>query len=352
VKSQRRWPGESRFHGWLYLFPGLLIYLVFVFYPIIETFRTSFYKWDGFSRERVFVDFQNYISLVTDAQFLKALLNNLVFIIFYSIIPILLGLLLASLLGRKPLPGMTFFRTGLFLPQILSMVVVGVTWRWIFNPNFGLLNVGLRAIGLGAFTRAWLGDFQLALPSVGAVGTWVQYGFCMVLFLAGMQRIPNDQYEAAELDGANEFRAWLGDFQLALPSVGAVGTWVQYGFCMVLFLAGMQRIPNDQYEAAELDGANEFRQLLHITLPSLRAELGVALITTIIAALRVFDLVYVTTRGGPGDSTLVTGFLVYRSAFQQNQLGYASTVATVMTLLIFGISLIILRFQSRDGEGV
>nr|MBP7092370.1 sugar ABC transporter permease [Anaerolineaceae bacterium] len=197
------------------------------------------------------------------------------------------------------LPGMTFFRTGLFLPQILSMVVVGVTWRWIFNPNFGLLNVGLRAIGLGAFTRAWLGDFQLALPSVGAVGTWVQYGFCMVLFLAGMQRIPNDQYEAAELDGANEFR-----------------------------------------------------QLLHITLPSLRAELGVALITTIIAALRVFDLVYVTTRGGPGDSTLVTGFLVYRSAFQQNQLGYASTVATVMTLLIFGISLIILRFQSRDGEGV
>lgn len=299
MKSQRRWPGESRFHGWLYLFPGLLIYLVFVFYPIIETFRTSFYKWDGFSRERVFVAFQNYISLVTDAQFLKALLNNLVFIIFYSIIPILLGLLLASLLGRKPLPGMTFFRTGLFLPQILSMVVVGVTWRWIFNPNFGLLNVGLRAIGLGAFTRAWLGDFQLALPSVGAVGTWVQYGFCMVLFLAGMQRIPNDQYEAAELDGANEFR-----------------------------------------------------QLLHITLPSLRAELGVALITTIIAALRVFDLVYVTTRGGPGDSTLVTGFLVYRSAFQQNQLGYASTVATVMTLLIFGISLIILRFQSRDGEGV
>lgn len=297
MKIPRRWPGESRFHGWLYLLPGLLIYLVFVFYPIIETFRTSFFKWDGFSSARVFVGFQNYISLVTDAQFLKALLNNLTFIIFYSIIPIILGLLLASLLGRKPLPGMTFFRTGLFLPQILSMVVVGVTWRWIFNPNFGLLNVGLRAVGLDAFTRAWLGDFQLALPSVGAVGTWVQYGFCMVLFLAGMQRIPGDQYEAAELDGANEFR-----------------------------------------------------QLLHITLPSLRAELGVALITTVIAALRVFDLVYVTTRGGPGDSTLVTGFLVYRSAFQQNQLGYASAVATVMTLLIFVISLVILRFQARGEE--
>ncbi len=298
MRNLHRWPGESRFHGWLYILPGLLIYLVFVFYPIIETFRTSFFKWDGFSSNRVFVGINNYISLVSDAQFLKALLNNLTFIIFYSIIPIIIGLLLASLLGRKPLPGLTFFRTGLFLPQILSMVVVGVTWRWIFNPAFGPLNMGLRALGLDTLTRAWLGDFQLALPSVGAVGTWVQYGFCMVLFLAGMQHIPDDQYEAAELDGANEFR-----------------------------------------------------QLLHITLPSLRAELGVALITTVIAALRVFDLVYVTTRGGPGDSTLVTGFLVYRSAFQQNQLGYASAVATVMTLIIFAISLVILRFQARGEEG-
>jgi len=192
---------------------------------------------------------------------------------------------------------LTFFRTGLFLPQILSMVVVGVTWRWIFNPTFGLLNTGLRAVGLG-----------------------------------------------------NLARPWLGDFQMALPSVGAIGTWVMYGFCMVLFLAGMQRIPEDQYEAAQLDGAGAFQQFLNVTLPNLRAELGVALVTTVIAALRVFDLVYVTTRGGPGDSTLVTGFLVYRSAFQQNQLGYASAVATVMTILIFVISLVILRFQSRQEE--
>ena len=296
MQIQRRWPGESHFVGWFYILPGLIIYLVFVFYPILETIRTSLYQWDGFSSERTFILFDNYIKLVRDPQFLKALLNNLTFIIFYSIIPILIGLVLASLLGRKPLPGLTFFRTGLFLPQILSMVVVGVTWRWVFNPAFGPLNVGLRAIGLDSLAMAWLGDFKLALPSVGAVGTWVQYGFCMVLFLAGMQRIPEDQYEAADLDGANDFK-----------------------------------------------------QFVYITLPSLKAEMGVALITTVIAALRVFDLVYVTTRGGPGDSTLVTGFLVYRAAFQQNQLGYASAVATVMTALIFVISLVILRFQS-SGE--
>ena len=220
-----------------------------------------------------------------------------VFIIFYCIIPIIIGLILASMLGRNPLPGLAFFRAGLFLPQIISMVVVGVTWRWIFNPAFGPLNMGLRALGLDSLTRSWLGDF-----------TW------------------------------------------ALPAVGSVGTWVQYGFCMVLFLSGMQRIPEDYYEAAELDGANEVQQLLYITLPSLQPELGVALITTVIAALRVFDLVYVTTRGGPGDSTLVTGFLVYRAAFQQNRIGYAAAIATVMTIVIFVISLVILRFQSKSEE--
>lgn len=294
---QHRWPGESRFHGWLYLLPGLIIYLVFVFYPILETIRTSFYRWDGFSSNRIFTGLENYTSLLSDNQFHTALQNNIAFIFFYSLLPILIGLVLASLLGRQKLAGLTFFRAGLFMPQILSMVVVGVTWRWIFNPAFGLLNVGLKAVGLGALARPWLGDF-----------TW------------------------------------------ALPAVGSVGTWVQYGFCMVLFLAGMQRIPDDYYEAAELDGASALQQLRYITLPSLRPELAVALITTIIAALRVFDLVYVTTRGGPGDSTLVTGFLVYRAAFLQNKIGYASAVATVMTAVIFVISLAVLRFQSGSEE--
>jgi raffinose/stachyose/melibiose transport system permease protein len=297
MNHQQRWPGETRFKGWFYLLPGLVIYLVFIFVPILSTIRNSFYNWNGFSSTREFIQWDNYAALMNDPQFFKALGNNFIFIFFYSIVPIMIGLMLATLLGRKPLRGMTFFRTGLFLPQILSMVVVGVTWRWIFNPTFGLLNTALRALGLDSLTRAWLGDFQSALPAVGAVGTWVMYGFCMVLFLAGMQRIPEEQFEAAELDGANGFH-----------------------------------------------------QFLHITLPSLSAEMGVALITTVIAALRVFDLVYVTTRGGPGDATLVTGFLVYRSAFQQNQLGYASAIATIMMILILIISLVILRFQSREEE--
>ncbi len=297
MRSNQAYPGENKWIGWLYLLPGLLIYLGFTFYPILETVRTSFYEWNGFSAQRDWIGLRNYQALFSDTQFISAFLHNLVFILFYCILPVFIGLLLASVLSRKALPGMTFFRTVLFLPQVISMVVVGVIWRWIFNPQFGPLNVLLNALGLNGLTRAWLGDFALALPAVGSIGTWVQYGFCMILFLAGMQHI-SEEY----------------------------------------------------YEASSLDGANAFQQFVHITIPGLRAEIGVALVTTIIAALRVFDLVYVTTRGGPGNATLVVGFLIYRSAFQQNRIGYASAIATILMLIILVISLLIRRLQTGNEE--
>lgn len=297
ARQNAAYPGEWKWKGWLYLGPGLIVYLVFVFVPLIGTLLNSFFKWDGFSANREFILLENFKNLFNDSQFLTALRNNLIFVVFFCVLPIIIGLFLASLLGRTPLRGLTFYRTVLFLPQIISMVVIGVIWRWMFNPVFGPINLILKTIGLGAFTRTWLGDF-----------TW------------------------------------------ALPSVGAVGTWVQFGFCMLLFLAGMQRIPDEYYEASSLDGASAFQQLLSITIPSLRPEIGVALITTIVAALRVFDLVFVTTRGGPGEATLVTGFLIYRTAFVQKNYGYASAIAIILTLVILTISLIIRRFQNQNEE--
>ena len=297
AKVTNKYPGESRWKGWLYLLPALLVYLFFTLLPILETIRSSFYQWDGFSQNRVWIGLANYAELFTDPKFHNALRNNLIFVVFYSIIPILIGLFLASLLSRRKIPGFAFFRTALFLPQVISMVVVGVIWRWMFNPTFGPINSFLRLIGLESLAISWLGDF-----------TW------------------------------------------ALPSVGSIGTWVQYGFCMVLFLAGMQHIQEEYYEAASLDGAGSFKQFIHITVPGLRAEIAVALVTTIIAALRVFDLVYTTTRGGPGETTMVTGFLIYRAAFTTNCIGYAAAIATVLTLIILVISLIIRRFQQRGNE--
>ena len=296
--ESRRYPGESKWKGLLYLLPAFLIYFLFTFIPILKTFRASFFDWNGFTENRTFIGLGNYIDLLSDPLFLKAISNNLVFIIFYSIIPILIGLMLSALLTGQPIPGFNFFRTVYFLPQVISMVVVGVIWRWMFNPVSGPINQFLSLIGLGQFRQAWLGSFQYALPAVGSIGTWVQYGFCMVLFLAGIQQIPTEYYEAASLDGASSFN-----------------------------------------------------QFVYITVPSLKSEIGVAMITTMIAALRVFDLIYSTTRGGPGDSTLVTGFLIYRSAILNNRIGYGAAIAMVLTAIILVLSFLIRRFMTeKQGE--
>ncbi len=294
ISEKRKYPGESKWQGWCYLFPALLVYLLFTFIPILETFRASFYDWNGFSETQTFIGLNNYVNLLSDPLFLKAISNNLVFIIFYSIFPILIALLLSAILTGKPIPGFSFFRTVFFLPQVISMVVVGVIWRWMFNPVSGPINQFFSLIGLDQLRQAWLGSFKYALPAVGLIGSWVQYGFCMVLFLAGMQRIP-----------------------------------LEY------------------YEAASLDGASSFKQFLYITVPGLKSEIGVAMITTMIAALRVFDLIYSTTRGGPGETTLVTGFLIYRSAILNNRIGYGAAIATLLTLIILSLSLLIRHFMAE-----
>ncbi len=289
-KSWERW-----YTGYLYLLPGFLIYALFVLWPIGDTLRYSFYDWDGLSPEK-FVGLSNYVTLTGDTVFLTALRNNLVFILFYSLLPIALALVLTGLLTHRPLRGMNVFRVGLFVPQVMSMVVVGVTWRWIYRPD-GPANDALRLLGLSDWARPWLGDFTFALPAVGVVGTWVEIGFCLVLFIAGVQRIERAIYEAAQLDGAN----------------------------------GIQ-------------------QFWYVTLPSLRAEISVALITTLIAALRVFDLTYVTTRGGPGNSTMVAALYIFRNAFQINRVGYAASLAVVLTILVLVISSIVLIVRERESQ--
>ena len=293
ARSRGYKPGERPWTAYLYILPGFIIYAVFVLWPIVDTLRYSFYEWTGFSSPS-FIGLDNYIKLYSDDIFRTALVNNLWFIVFYTVFPIVIGLFLTALMTRRRLPGMTLFRTGLFMPYVMAMVVVGVVWRWIYNPATGPLNQALRAVGLDALARPWLGDFDLALPAVGVVGTWVQFGFCMVLFIAGVQRI---------------------DEML--------------------------------YDAAKLDGANEWRQFWHITLPGLRNEISVAMVTTLIAALRIFDLVFVTTRGGPGNETMVVALHIYRNAFAINRVGYAAAIAVVLTIVIVIISVGVLALRQK-----
>lgn len=290
--SGRR-PGERPFVSWLYILPAFAIYALFVLAPIVQTLRYSFTDWDGFSTP-TFTGLKNYSTLWTDEIFQIAIRNNLLLIVFYTVIPIALALLLTALLTRRPVKGMNIYRAGLFLPQVMSTVVVGVVWKWIYNPTTGPLNVVLRGAGLGDLAKPWLGNFQTALPAVGFIGSWVSYGFAMVLFIAGVQRIDEDLYDAAKLDGAS---AW--------------------------------------------------QQFLAVTLPSLRNEITIALVTLLIAALRTFDLIFVTTRGGPANRTMVVSLEIYQNAFSIGRVGYAAALAVVLTAVILIVSWLVLTLRLR-----
>jgi raffinose/stachyose/melibiose transport system permease protein len=285
----------SPYRAYLFILPGLIIYALFVLIPIFSTVRYSFFDWTGFS-EPTFIGFQNYIELTTDRDFIKAISNNFFFVIFYTIIPILLGLFLTSVMTRSKLKGLAIFRTGLFIPQVMSPVVVGIIWRWLFTLD-GPINQLFANLGLDS---------------------WV--------------------------------RPWLGDFTFAPLAVGAVGSWVQYGLCMVLFLAGAQAIDEELYDAAKVMGANALQQFRYVTLPGLRQQLLVAFVLTFIAALRVFDLVFVLTNGGPGKQTIVTSFLVYQQTFQRNRAGYGAAIAVTLAILIIVVSATVNWLQSRNDD--
>lgn len=276
-----------------YLAPALVVYGVFLLFPIARAAQFSLFDWDGLGAS-TFVGLDNYVTVFQDGQLREAFGHAFVLIFFFSILPLAIGLVVAAVLNRATVKGLGFFRTVLFLPQVIAMVVVAVAWRQIYAPD-GVLNGTLRALGLGGLTRPWLGDYTLTLPAVGLVGTWVATGLVIVLMLAGMARIPREQYEAARLDGANAVHEFFA-----------------------------------------------------VTLPSVRGEVTVALTLTIIAALKTFDLVYVTTRGGPGTSTTVPSYEIYRRAFEIGDVGLAAAVGIVLTVVVLAITAVINRVGDRS----
>jgi raffinose/stachyose/melibiose transport system permease protein len=271
------------------------VYAAFLLYPLVRSAQISLYEWDGLTLA-TWAGLSNYAEVWTDPALRAAFGHALLLMVFFALIPLALGLALASILNRGRVHGLSLFRTVVFLPQVVAMVVIAVAWRRVYAPDGGL-NTALEAVGLGSLSRAWLGDY-----------TW------------------------------------------ALPAVGFIGTWFETGLVTVLLLAGMGRIPVDLFEAARLDGAGPVREFLAVTLPSVRGEVAVALTLTVIAALRTFDLVYVTTRGGPGQSTSVPSYEVYHRAFELGRVGSAAAVGVSLTLVIFVISFGITRVAER-GDG-
>ncbi|MFF1820943.1 carbohydrate ABC transporter permease [Kribbella sp. NPDC058245] len=279
-------PGEPRRVGYLYILPALLVYGAFLLYPLIRAVHLSLFEWDGITLGK-FVGLSNYADVVRDAGLRAAFGHALVLIVFYAVLPVVIGLALATVLQRARVRGLGFFRTIVFLPQVVAMVVVAVAWRNIYSPDGPLNDV---------------------------------------------------------LGGS---RGWLGDYTFALPAVGVIGTWVETGLVTVLLMAGMARIPAERYEAARLDGAGPVAEFFAVVLPAVRGEIAVAVTLTVIAALRTFDLVYVTTSGGPGTSTSVPSYEVYHRAFELGQVGSAAAIGVCLTVLIFAITLGVNRLADR-----
>ena len=181
-------PGDPRNIAWLYVLPGLAFYVLFTLAPLLHTVYYSLFSWDGLT-EKTWIGLANYREALQDEVLHSAFLHSAILIGYYAVLPVIVGLLLTAALTRTTIRGFRFFRTTLFLPQLIAGVVIAQAWTWIYDAN-GPLNRALELVGLGSLARPWLGDFSWALPSIGAIGTWVTFGLCMVLFVAGVQAIP------------------------------------------------------------------------------------------------------------------------------------------------------------------
>jgi raffinose/stachyose/melibiose transport system permease protein len=280
-RGRRRFRWNEGYIGFVYLLPAGAFFLTFVLTPLIQTFNLSLWDWSGLQgAPSTWVGLDNYREILSNPESLSALSHSMVFILTFCVIPVTLGITFAALFSRQKIAGLVFFRTIVFLPQVIASVVIGIAWRWVYQDR-GTLN-------------QFLGFF-----------------------------------------GIESTRGWLGDFDWALPAVGIIGSWVMTGLCMVLFLSGVGRIDSDLYDAVRVDGGGAFREFFSVTLPGLRPELTVATTITIIAALRTFDIVFVTTKGGPGKATIVPGTEIYRLAFRENQIGEAATMAVVLAVIVF-----------------
>jgi len=286
---------DGRLSGWLFVLPALAAYAVFVLWPLVQTIRYSLYQWDGVLPAK-WVGLDNYKTVFTDHQLLGILGHAFELMIYFSAVPVVLGLAVATVIRRIAARRIgSVARAVLFLPQVVPLVAAGIAWSWILSTN-GVANQFLSAIGLGGVTRAWLGDFGTALPAVGMIGAWVLLGLCTVLLSAGMSKID--------------------------PTL---------------------------YEAAQIDGAGPFKEFQKVTLPALRQEIGVCVTVTVIAALSAFDIVYISTRGGPGTQTMVPGLEIYQLAFFNREVGLASALAVVLMLLVLACVLPI-QWLARRGD--
>ncbi|WP_368505167.1 carbohydrate ABC transporter permease [Alkalihalophilus sp. As8PL] len=263
----------------LFVLPALLVYSVFILYPIIATFNYSMYNWNGVQAEKTFIGLANYTTLFSDSTFWQALQNNMLLVLVSVFVQIPLGLIMALVLF-SPIMGKKFLNVIFFLPYLMSTVAIGLLWIFMYDPINGPVN--------------------------------------QIVQLFGFNAIP-----------------WLADKNTAMIAILIVVIWQFSPFYMILFKAAMVGIPDELYEAASIDGASELQKFFYVTLPALIPTFVTSSILAIVGSLKAFDIFYIMTGGGPGGATEILGTYMYKQGFINFSMGYASTIAAVMFLIAF-----------------
>ena len=292
-RRRRRRPGGG-LSPWLFALPALLVYVVFLVYPSITSLFFSLTDWDGLSPTYNIIGLQNYLDMTKDPVIATALKNNAIWTVVTLTVPLVVGLALAILLNGK-VRGKPVLRLIFYTPAVLPLVSIASIWGWLYNPQYGAINEFLRVIGLGALAQPWLGQDSTALAAV------------------------------------------------MVPAI-----WVRVGFPMLLYLAALQGISTEMYEAATVDGATRSQQFWYITMPSLRPAHYIVLALSLIDSFKVFDLIYAMTYGGPGTATQVMGTWMYANVFQYYQAGYGTAIAVVVTVIAIVVSIPYVLSQTRE----
>lgn len=277
----------------LFMLPAFIVYSLFVMVPMLGSFYFSFTDWNGLNPKYNFVGINNYQALIHDSEVWIALKNTIVFAVLVTVIQNVLSLLLAVLVDGSSWVK-RFLRVVYLIPALLSALAIGYVWSYLYNPVQGVINMALQNIGLENWGQDWLGDPKWSMYSVVFTNIW----------------------------------QWMG-------------------LSMIIYLAGLQAIPGDLYEAADIDGASNWSRFVKITFPLIAPAFTVNILISIIGSFKVFDIIYVMTKGGPGTATESLAILLYKKAFNFNEMGYGTAIAIVMFLIILIISIFQLRILRR-----
>ena len=297
AKSQKKKSTGFGITPYLFVIPGMLLFFLIAVIPIFQTFGLSFSDWDGvkaFSSINI-IGLDNYKTVITGQEFLIALKNNMIWALVSVTVPIAIGLVQAAVIVNSNVKCKNLFQLLLFLPQILSSMIMSIMWLTIYDPASGLLNEALKMIGLDSFAQPWLGDKSTAI------------------------------------------------YALLVMSI-----WTAYGFNTVIYCTAIRSVDQAMYEAAKIDGANFLQTFFRITIPSISKTTTTLLLLSLIGAFKVFDVVFQMTKGGPGYYTYVMSYYLYQTAFASNKIGLGCSIAVLLTIIVFVVSRVFQRLRKEE----